>query len=518
MFMDDVLVHGKAIDDHDKILDTVRSKMASAGLTLNLDKRSFRKSSVKYLGHIISGEGITPDTAKVNAIVKLPEPTNVTELRRALGMFTYLARFLPKYSTVSAPLRLLLRSDSAWCWDGEQQKAFSDLKQLAVTAPCLKHYNPALPSLVSADASSYGIGGELMQKHGNEWMPVAYASRSLTDTEKGYAQIEKECLAAVWTCERFDQYLFGAPRVLLQTDHKPLVPLINTRDLDKVPLRCQRLLLRFLRYEVEAVHVPGKDMTVADTLSRAPTVGAVNEPTSILSAEIEESIGAIAADLGLADKLQSIATSTADDSDLQKVLHYVQHRWPTPVPDAIKAYQQEHHHLSSEDGVIFHGRRIVVPSDMRASIMEKLHEGHQGITKTRAHAQVYCWWPGISNDITTYVTGCETCTKRRYQPPEALSPTDFPERPWQRLASDICKVKGTHYLVTIDYFSRFIDVERLPSLTSAAVVNCLTSLFAVHGYPECLVSDNGLQFSCDSFRQFLTSGTITHRTSSPRHL
>ena len=204
VFMDDVLVHGKTIGDHDKIFDTVRSKMASAGLTLNLDKCTFRKSSVKFLGHIISGEGITPDTAKVNVIVKLPEPTNVTELHRALGMFTYLARFLPKYSTVSAPLRLLLRSDSAWCWDGEQQKAFGDLKQLAVTAPCLKHYSPALPSLVSAVASSYGIGGVLMQKHGNEWMPVAYASRSLTDTEKGYAQIEKECLAAVWTCERFD--------------------------------------------------------------------------------------------------------------------------------------------------------------------------------------------------------------------------------------------------------------------------------------------------------------------------
>ena len=246
-------------------------------------------------------------------------------------------------------------------------------------------------------------------------------------------------------------------------------------------------------------------------------VGVVNEPTSILSAEIEESIGAIAADHGSADKLQSIATSTADDSDLQKVLHYVQHGWPTPVPDAIKAYQQERHHLSSKDGVIFHGRRIVVPLDMRASIMAKLHEGHQGITKTRARAQVYCWWPGISNDITTYVTGCETCTKRRYQPPEPLSPTDFPERPWQRLASDICEVKGTHYLVTIDYFSRFLAVERLPSLTSAAVINCLTSLFAVHGYPESLVSDNGPQFSCDSFRQFLTSGTITHRTSSPRH-
>ncbi|XP_065196547.1 uncharacterized protein K02A2.6-like [Sycon ciliatum] len=514
VFMDDVLVHAANEAEHDHRLDTTRQVLADAGITLNPDKCHLKQSSVKYLGHIVSGSGVKPDPSKVSAIDDLKEPTNVPELRRALGLFTYVARFIPELATISAPLRQLLHTDTDWFWDSPQQDAFRRLKELVVSAPCLVHYDPKRPIMVSADASSYGIGGVLLQKHDGDWRPVAYASRSLTKTEQGYAQIEKECLAAVWTCERLDQYLFGAPRFIVQTDHKPLVPLINTRDLDKVPIRCQRMLLRFLRYEVQAIHVPGKDLVVADTLSRAPASASVD---NVLQDDIGMVLSTTAEDLTSPSVLADLAKATSEDPVLSSVMRYVIHGWPATVPDDIKPFHRERGQLSHMQGVLCHGFRLVVPSVLQPEILQKLHDGHQGVTKSKARARFSSWWPGISADIEAYVAKCTTCIKQRHQSPEPLQTTPFPERPWQRIASDLCDVDGRQYLITVDYFSRYIDVACLSSTTSRAVITHLKSIFAAHGYPDIFVSDNGPQFASDAFAQFMSSCNITHRTSSPKH-
>ncbi len=152
-----------------------------------------------------------------------------------MGLVNQLGKFSPRIADISQPLRELMSSRRAWTWGPDQEKSFSEIKQ-ELTKPTISAlYNPSADTKVSADASSFGLGAVLLQLHpdGQNWKPVAYASRSLSDTEKRYVQIEKEALAITWACEKFSMYILGRP-FLVETDHKPLVPLLNTKHLDNL--------------------------------------------------------------------------------------------------------------------------------------------------------------------------------------------------------------------------------------------------------------------------------------------
>ena len=229
---DDLLVFGKNPEEHDERMQTLLRQLALNGVTLNTSKCKFNQTEVEFLGHHISPEGIQPVDNKLDAIKEFKQPQNVTELRRFMGMAQQLSKFTPHLAEVSTPLRDLLSTKNAWVWTQVHQIAFQKTKEVLTTKPVLGHYDISKQTKIRTDGSSKnGISAILYQKHAQDWKPVAYASRFLTPTEANYHPIEVEMLAIVWGCEKMSKYIHGLPDVTLETDHKPLIPIINNKPL-----------------------------------------------------------------------------------------------------------------------------------------------------------------------------------------------------------------------------------------------------------------------------------------------
>lgn len=345
--MDDILIHAETEEQHDRRLAEVLKVIEKARLKLNQAKCKFKQRQVRFLGHLIDEAGVRADPNKVAGIGNFPQPQNATELKRFLGMVNYLAKFIPELSTVAHPLYELLKGDKEWMWGPAQYEAFRNLKTALATAPVLTFYDANKPTIVSADAGSYGLGGVLLQQHGDNWKPVAYCSRRLSDAEKRYTQIEKECLASVWSCERFDKYLYRLDGFRLVTDHKPLVPLMNSKDLDCVPIRCQRLLMRLMRFNATAEHAPGKTLAVVDALSRSPEQCCGD---GVCHEEVAAHIKAVMSQVpATPHRMAELRQHTGNDRQLQTVIGFIKNGWSDyagRVPEVVKDLYQVRGELS----------------------------------------------------------------------------------------------------------------------------------------------------------------------------
>ena len=431
--IDDVLVHGKTQLEHDQRLTAVLDRLRKAKVTLNKEKCEFSKHSIRFLGQVIDQSGIRPDQDKVKAIQAMNEPENVTELRRFLGMTTQLSKFTPHLSETTKPLRDLLSTKNSWVWSEPQQKAFQQIKQQLSSTPVLALYHPNRLTTVSADSSSFGIGAVLTQKQSDgNWRPITYCSRSLSNVEQRYAQIEKEALALTWGCERFNDYLLGK-HFHAETDHKPLVSLLGTKNLEELPIRVQRFRMRLMRFSYTISYVPGKKL-VADALSRAP-VSSSTHTGDEFQAEVEMFANTVVQSVPATEKrLKEIQKAQEADEICQKLYQYCKSGWPhrQSIAGAIQPYISVASEITVHGRLLLKGNRIIIPSVLRLDILDKLHSGHQGISKCRERARQAVWWPGLSRQLEELVCNCPKCCRERHQHPEPLMTTELPNLPWQK--------------------------------------------------------------------------------------
>ena len=371
------------------------------------------------------------------------------------------------------------------------------------------------------DASPVGLGAVLAQhdKHGNSKV-VAYASRTLTDVESRYSQTEREALVVTWGCLHFHLYLYGRQFTVV-TDHKPLVSIFGNPN-SKPPLRIERWILKLQQYDYDIIYSPGES-NPADFMSRHPTCGTA---TTGREAKIaEEYVNMVVSNaVPKALTISEIQDETLKDDTLQSVIQAVRGRWTkveSSDSDLVSFYNIRDELTITPDGkVVLRGTRIVVPTTLQDRAIELAHEGHQGITKTKALRREKVWFPRIDSLTEHVIKHCIACQASTPSPRthfEPLKMTPLPHAAWKELCMDFYGPlpSGEYLFVIIDEYSRFPVVEVVRSTSASTVIPVLDKVLSLFGIPDVIKSDNGPPFNSENFHKFAVSTGFKHRRITP---
>ena len=308
---DDVGVFGGTEEEHNANLHQQMRAAQNHGLVFNGDKCKIKTSKLYFFGLVFDANGVHPDPARIDDIRRKTKPADADELREFLGIATYMSPFIPKLSVNTATLRDLIKKDSIFAWNSSHDKAFESTKKLICREVTLAYFKSGADTEIQVDASGRGLGAVFIQAG----KPIAFASKSLSDCETRYANIEREMLVVVFGCERFHTYVWGT-RYTVESGHKPL-EMIILKNLAAAPQRLQRMLLRIQPYDVQIRYRPGNEMALADTLSRQPWP----DNTTI---ELDVQISHVQFSTRMLDDLRR---ETMNDSELQNLLNVIVDGW-----------------------------------------------------------------------------------------------------------------------------------------------------------------------------------------------
>jgi len=487
-YLDDIIVLGSSFDEHLQNLKMVFQKLRQANLRINPDKCKFGRSELKYLGHVVSKNGIGTDPEKVRAIEEFSAPKTLKQLRRFLGMASWYRRFIPDFSTITAPLTKLLRKKQAWNWSDQQEEAFQKLKQTLGSAPILTCPDFQKTFFLQTDSSNFGLGAALFQKEGEKEKVIAYASRSLNAAEKNYSTTEKECLAVVWAIQKMRHYLEGYHFKVI-TDHQALKWL---HSLKNPTGRLARWAINLQQYDFEIIYRKGSLNQVADALSRQPSQEAPCEELLAIETPIQCQ--------WYRNKYRQVQNN------------------PDEQPDFTIREDKLYKRIMDTSDLKEHTRdwKLCVPTEARERLLQENHDnataGHLGVAKTISRIAANYYWPGMFRDINRYVKTCLNCQKYKSSQQKTagqMYASDIPF-PWHTVSTDLIgpfprSTKGNNYLLVFqDRFTKWVECVPLRKAVTKHICQAFKErVLCRFGCPKKIITDNGPQYDSTEFRRML---------------
>lgn len=563
LYLDDIIVFSSDTDAHLERLELVLGRLQREGIKAKLEKCCFFQKKVRYLGHLVSPEGVSTDPEKVSAVSNWPRPRNIQELRSFLGFASYYRRFVEKFAKVAAPLHRLVaaqggskgrrvsRSTLEDGWSDECEASFQDLKVRLATAPTLAFANFTLPFILEIDASHHGLGAVLSQEQDGRVRPVAYASRSLNPAERKYSSMKLEFLGLKWAMtDKFREYLWGQ-QCVVWTDNNPLSHLGTA----KLGATEQRWVAELAAFNFTVRYRPGRINQNADGLSRQQIEASLNLPTVVfpggmLPPPLQEAIAG-GAQAAMQRTITVLPSRSSDD------LKPLQEQDPTIGPlipfwregrvpnraerealsQPTRKLLREWGRLEMVNGLLY--RRVfrpdggegwlqlLLPECLREEVLHQLHDsqGHQGNERTYELVRQRCFWPGMANDAKEWYDRCDRCTlsKRGQAPSRAPMGHLLANRPNEVLAIDFSFLEPSRdgleqVLVITDVFSKFTQVIPTRDQRASTVASVLLKeWFYRFGVPARLHSDQGRCFENAIVHQLCALYNIQKTRTTPYH-
>lgn len=508
VYSDDILITGKTEKEHDETLLKVLNRARECGVKFNISKMKIKENRVKYLGHIFSENSILPDPDRIIAIKEMGYPKDKNDLMKFLGVVNYLRAFIPNLAELTSPLRELIKKNVIFSWQNQQSDAVEQIKAKILEAPVLIPFDQNRDIRIECDASKNGLGCCMFQ----DGKPISFASRSLTDSEKNYSQIEKEFLSILFACKKFHFFTYGR-KVRIVNDHKPLLGIMK-KEIHKIPSsKLQRIRLKLLNYDIDLEYAPGKTIHIADYLSRYMRQTDEKGEDEIMTDSVMS--------INVSDERKNeFKIETEHDQNLKILKTYCMNGWPddkTKCHETLKYYYKIKNEIFLEEEILFYNERIIVPLSMRKAILNQLHESHFGITKTIKRAKEIVYWPNLNNDIIEKIGECTICQlnapKNQKEP---LIPHEVPDKAFDKVGCDILEFENKNYLVVVDYYSKWIELSQMKGKQASNVNAELMQIFSHFGIPKIVIADNMPfgSYECTEFAKKLDFKIIT---SSPHY-
>ena len=531
---DNILVHGRTHEEHRRALRDTLERCREKGITLHKAKGSFSKTEVNWFGRVFSPAGVSADPRKIEAIIEAGRPTSTDDVRSLIQATAYNARFAfdheedQTYEQVTAPLRELMGKDSRFSWNSTREKSYQKLMRMMSSDTTLRPYCPNKPTHFVSDASPKGIAASLYQEEPDRsWVPVDHTSRALSKEEMGWkSQIDWESLAKSWGMEQFRYYLTGI-HYTSWGDQEPLVSIYNNSSkAASVRINKHRMKVQDLCFTDK--YMPGRTIP-CDYNSRHP------QPIQHLSQEDRAKQGI---DDGEEIFIRRVFMSDLPDAVTVDMLREVADRDPNYIMlreavlagkktenPAISPYTSVWMELAVVDNLVCRGDRIVVPSadlaeqtgNIRTWLVDIAHDGHHGEEAMKRCLRARLWFPGMDRLVKNKAAGCHACqasVKQEHRDP--LQPTTAPDCPWEKVAADHWgpTPDKKYLLVLVDHLTKYPEVLVVQSTSAADNMEALDSVFARHGHPKVLFSDNGAPFNGEDrheLQQYFKWAGIEHK-------